>query len=271
MKSRTEYPRPQFVRKDWLCLNDIWDFRFGDQSDWQDIQVPFVFQSKSSGIGTDRMCDNVIYRRKVRIPEEWKGKKIRLHFGAVDYQCRVYVNGNMAGCHTGGNIGFSFDITKLLNWEEEELLVEVHDPCKDETIPRGKQSWMEQPESIWYTRTTGIWQSVWLEPLSEISIRDAKFTSDLDRGTVQIDYRLTASSMETALHIRVSMKGEQVADVIVQQVKAEGSLTLSLYENQIFRTANHDGGWWSFPGSGRTKSKPFPEVCCEGSASLRRC
>ena len=246
MKSRTEYPRPQFVRKDWLCLNDIWDFRFGDQADWQDIQVPFVFQSKSSGIGTDRMCDNVVYRRRVQIPGEWKGQRIRIHFGAVDYQCRVYVNGNMAGCHTGGNIGFSFDITGLLNWEEEEVLVEVHDPCTDETIPRGKQSWTEQPDSIWYTRSTGIWQPVWLEPLPQISIRDVKFTSDIDRGMVQMDYRLSESSMETALHIRVSMKGEQVADVIVQQVKAEGSLTLSLYENQIFRTANHDSGWcWS--------------------------
>ena len=160
MKSRTEYPRPQFVRKDWLCLNGTWDFRFEDQSDWQDIQVPFVFQSEKSGIGTNRMCDNVVYKRNVQIPKEWKGKRIRLHFGAVDYQCRVYINGKMAGRHTGGNIGFSFDITELLNWEEEELVVEVHDPCTDETIPRGKQYWMEQPDSIWYTRSTGIWQPV---------------------------------------------------------------------------------------------------------------
>ncbi|MCI8833877.1 MAG: glycoside hydrolase family 2 [Ruminococcus sp.] len=249
MKSRTEYPRPQFVRKDWLCLNGTWDFRFEDQSDWQDIQVPFVFQSEKSGIGTNRMCDNVVYKRNVQIPKEWKGKRIRLHFGAVDYQCRVYINGKMAGRHTGGNIGFSFDITELLNWEEEELVVEVHDPCTDETIPRGKQYWMEQPDSIWYTRSTGIWQPVWLEPLSEIFIRDVKFTPDIDRGTVQVDYRLSGldrTDRETTLRIAVSMKGEQAANVTVWQVKKEGSLTLSLYENRIFRTANHNGGWcWS--------------------------
>ncbi len=246
MISRTEYPRPQFIRKDWLCLNGTWDFRFEDEPDWQDIQVPFVFQCKKSGIGTNQMCDNVIYKKKIHVPEAWSGKKIRIHFGAVDYKCRVFVNGKMAGRHTGGSVGFSFDITDLLNWTEEELLVEVHDPCTDETIPRGKQYWMENPDSIWYTRSTGIWQPVWLEPVPESHIRDVKFTSDIDKGTVQIDYRLSKTTADTSLKIQVSMKGEPAADVTVGHVKPDGSLTLSLFENRIFRTANHDGGWcWS--------------------------
>lgn len=246
MISRMEYPRPQLVREKWMNLNGSWDFQFEEERSWRKIQVPYVFQCKRSGIGTNRMCDNVVYRRSFSVPKEWKDKRIRLHFGAVDYRCRVYMNGKLAGSHTGGNVGFSFDITELLNWKEEEILVEVQDPCTDETIPRGKQYWKEQPEAIWYTRSTGIWQTVWLEPLEKVSVCDLKFTSDIDRGTVEISYRLTGKPENTDMKLQVSMKGQTITEVTVNQVKNEGCLILGLYENQIFRTANHDGGWcWS--------------------------
>ena len=169
---RTEYPRPQLVRKDWFCLNGIWNFKFEDETDKREINVPFAFQSPLSGIGINKMCDDMLYERTVEIPKEWKNKKIILHFGAVDYRCRLYVNGSYVGKHTGGNTSFSFDITPYLTWEKEEIRLEVNDPCKDETIPRGKQFWQEEQQFIWYTRTSGIWQTVWMEPVDELYIKN---------------------------------------------------------------------------------------------------
>ena len=187
---RTEYPRPDFERKDWLCLNGTWDFRFGQEA-WQTIEVPFAYQTNLSGIHDNRLCDHITYRRTFTVPQGWEGKRIRMNFGAVDYEATVYINGQMVGSHIGGSLGFSFDITDELKGGEEEVVVEVYDPCLDETIPRGKQFWVEHSAGIWYTRTSGIWQSVWIEPVSALSFEYIRFTPDIDRGMVEIEYQLT--------------------------------------------------------------------------------
>lgn len=103
-----------------------------------------------------------------------------IHFGAVDYRCYVYVNEKYIGCHEGGYTSFSFDITEALTWDKEIITLRVEDPSYDETIPRGKQTWEEKPRVIWYTRTTGIWQTVWLEPVDESSIIQVKYTPNID-------------------------------------------------------------------------------------------
>ena len=138
---REEYPRPEFVRKEWMNLNGRWDFDYGDER--TEIEVPFVCQSKLSGIGKRIKEDRVAYERKFRVPEKWKDRLVHLRFGAVDYRCSVFINNRCVGHHTGGQTSFQFDITRYLNWEEESIRVEVVDPLQDESIPRGKQFWEE--------------------------------------------------------------------------------------------------------------------------------
>lgn len=148
---RKEYPRPQFVRREWQCLNGSWEFAFDDENraqadHWEldsfrpegRIEVPFCFESKLSGIGDTSIHDHVFYKRNFTVPEEWKGRRVLLHFEAVDYSCRVFVNEKLCTEHTGGNAGFCADITDYLRDGEQTLAVAVYDPAQDETIPPGK-------------------------------------------------------------------------------------------------------------------------------------
>lgn len=243
---RCEYPRPDFVREEWKNLNGTWDFRFeGEQ--WQEILVPFVFQSKLSGIGDNRMCDTVYYKKTIAVSSEWRGKRILLHFGAVDYECSVFVNGKPAGKHIGGNGAFSFDITDTLLWNGEELLeVKVYDPCKDETIPRGKQYWEESPESIWYTRSTGIWQTVWVEPVSEVYYSSIRFIPDIDKGRVEIQYELSKVNPDLSVEFYISFKGQEICKITQFAAEKNQIAIADVFQNKIFRTMNHHDGWcWS--------------------------
>lgn len=220
---RKEYPRPQFVRKDWLCLNGTWGFAFDDDDlaasgHWEkdafwpekEIEVPFCFESRLSGIGDTSMHDRIFYKRRFDVPEDWKGKRILLHFEAVDYQCRVFVNEKLCAEHTGGNAGFCADITDYLQQGEQTLAVAVYDPARDETIPRGKQFWKDINEGIWYTRTSGIWQSVWLEPVDKIRISRLKFTPDVDHDTVLLEAEFSDYAEEMYLEADISFQGEPV-------------------------------------------------------------
>ena len=185
---RKEYPRAQWVRKDWLNLNGTWDFCFDDENEYdlnsvcfdKKIEVPFAYQTPLSGIH-DTACHDVIwYKREFEVPSEWNGKNIILNFGAVDYRCDVYVNNYYVGSHEGGQTAFSFDITKYVNQEKETLVLRVEDPSYDEMIPRGKQTWEASARSIWYTRTSGIWQTVFIEPVDDSSIISVKYTPNID-------------------------------------------------------------------------------------------
>lgn len=256
MAARTEYPRPQLVREQWQTLNGEWQFEFDDDNagtaeKWfvpgkaltRRIEVPFAYQTKLSGIHDSSFHDWVWYKRTFKIAEAWKGKRVRLHFGAVDYRSWVYVNGQFVGMHEGGNVPFEFDITDELTWGEEHVAVRVEDPSTDETIPRGKQYWIEQPDSIWYTRTTGIWQSVWLESVDATHVAKVKFTPDLDRGDVIVELETEGRYAGTELEIAISFKGEPVATDRLNVTGRYTKRAYNLLDRQVFRTGFHHSGW----------------------------
>lgn len=182
---RTEYPRPQFVRREWQCLNGSWEFAFDDENraqadHWEldsfrpegRIEVPFCFESKLSGIGDTSIHDHVFYKRNFTVPEEWKGRRVLLHFEAVDYSCRVFVNEKLCTEHTGGNAGFCADITDYLRDGEQTLAVAVYDPAQDETIP-GENSSGRRKAPISGIRVPQVsgrvygW-SLWSRPISPV-------------------------------------------------------------------------------------------------------
>jgi beta-galactosidase/beta-glucuronidase len=188
---RPEYPRPQWVRDEWLNLNGEWEFEedpgiSGEAKGWVSVRrlagriiVPFAPESRLSGIGKTDFMRCVWYRRAFRLPEEWAGKTVLLHFGAVDYAATVWVNGKLAGRHRGGYSSFSFDITALLRAGENELVVRAIDDTRSAVQPSGKQS--DRPESYgcFYTRTTGIWQTVWLEAVPQAHLKPARLIPDM--------------------------------------------------------------------------------------------
>ena len=220
---RPEYPQPQFQRADWVNLNGGWEFEFDDANkgldqDWasgatkfsRKITVPFCFESRRSGIGDTSFHPWVWYRRSVTVPENWKGRRVLLHFGAVDYRATVWVNGRLAGRHEGGNTPFQFDITPLLKAGSNSLTVRAEDPPTDRYIPRGKQYWEPKSRSIFYTRTTGIWQTVWLEAAGDSYLRGVRITPGMD-GNVRFDARLARGAADLEFHAVVSAGGKPVA------------------------------------------------------------
>lgn len=242
---REEYPRPEFVRKEWMNLNGRWSFAYGNER--TEIEVPFVCQSELSGIGKRIKEDHVTYERKFRIPKEWKEREVLLHFGAVDYRCSVFINSRCVGHHTGGQTPFRFDITRYLNWEEEVIRVEVEDPLRDESIPRGKQFWEEESKFIWYTPSTGIWQTVWLEPVTKASLCWIHFTPDIDEGTVKIDYQLSGSSvLPCRVHMKIRLGEIEVFHGNMLCNTARNSLTVDVFRKKAMEGSFHfTGNYWS--------------------------
>ncbi len=181
-----EYPRPQLRRKDWLNLNGLWDYAIQSgesglpESFEGEILVPFPVESALSGVGRPVQKDKRLwYRRRFEIPRKWKGQRVLLNFCAVDWETTVWVNGSEVGVHRGGYDPFTFDITDFLTKSnEQEILLAVWDPADEGVQPRGKQ--VMNPRDIWYTAVTGIWQTVWLEPVSSAYIRALRVVPDLD-------------------------------------------------------------------------------------------
>lgn len=193
-----EYPRPHLVRDAWLNLNGLWDYAITSDAviapskyDGK-ILVPFPVESLLSGVNRRLFETNTLwYRRQVTIPESWRGQRVRLHFDAVDWQTRVLVNGRAVGQHRGGYDRFTFDITEQLRWDgAEEIVVEVVDPTEGDQ-PRGKQS--RKPEGIFYTPTSGIWRTVWLEPVAGVCIDRLKNTPDVDAQSLRL--RVSANTL----------------------------------------------------------------------------
>lgn len=202
-----EYPRPQMVRDNWQNLNGLWQYAILPATDNDapptkfdgNILVPFAIESALSGVGKSVGKDSVLwYKKTFRIPGNIKNKKILLHFGAVDWRSDVFVNGNKVGRHEGGYDPFTFDITNALKkGNEQSVTVRVWDPTDDGPQPRGKQ--VTHPEHIWYTSVTGIWQTVWLETVSDTYIDHFKEVPDVDHN---------------ALHLDVSLKNYQPGDML---------------------------------------------------------
>lgn len=228
---RTEYPRPQFVRSGWINLNGEWDFSFDSPLFDKKILVPFVYQSKKSGIGRTEGHDEVWYKRSI-VLDNTKTKKTLLHFGAVDYRCEVRVNGAPAGVHEGGHISFTMDISNQAKDGENEITVRVWDGTSDLEIPRGKQYWKDTSEGIFYTRSTGIWQTVWIEQVEPVYLRKVYITPDLDKTSVEFSYEIEGAD-NCVLSAAVSMKGAALVETSVKTTNRHGSFTVLIDQRTL--------------------------------------
>ncbi|MBU1338823.1 MAG: chitobiase/beta-hexosaminidase C-terminal domain-containing protein [Acidobacteria bacterium] len=224
-----EYPRPQMVRPDWLNLNGLWEFavtaKEAPQPEAFDrtILVPFPVESSLSGVSL-RIDENqsLWYRRALRIPARWRGQRILLHFGAVDWETTVFCDGRELGTHRGGYDGFSFDVTESVSdGKTHELIVRVWDPSDSGGQPVGKQR--KNPRGIFYTPSSGIWQTVWCEPVADIHIQDYKLSTDIESGVVTIETYVVGSTEN------LQIRGQALRDgLVVAEATAFVSASLSL-------------------------------------------
>ena len=230
---RSEYPRPQFVRRDWLCLNGEWQFEI-DQGDSglerglleRDLElsivVPFCPESELSGIGNRDYLNAVWYRRTVMIPEAWAGRRVLLHFQAVDYDTTVWVNGVEVGRHRGGFSPFHCDLSGAASpGETVTVVVRARDDHR-RPQPRGKQAQEFGPHRAIYLRTTGIWQSVWLEPVPDLALRRPRITPDLAAGAIRLEQPI--SNNRPGLRLRASLSDGR-GEVAVAECAADLDLT----------------------------------------------
>lgn len=212
-----EYPRPIMKRDAWANLNGLWQYAVTpigaaapDKPDGN-ILVPFCIESALSGVGKTLGADKELwYTRSFSVPSAWRGKNVLLHFGAVDWQADVWVNGIKVGSHRGGYTAFSFDITAALNSKGENTLqVRVVDGTDTGFQPRGKQ--VSKPKGIWYTAVSGIWQTVWLEPVPENHITRVLSTPDIDLHTLTVDVTASHPSARTITEVLVKDGSQIVA------------------------------------------------------------
>lgn len=253
---RTEYPRPQFVRRRWMNLNGKWRFAYDDKDNgirekWyqdktrynQTIEVPFVYQSALSGIREREFHDIVWYQRDFEV-ERTESQRVLLHFGAVDYEADIYINAHHVCHHIGGHTSFETDITDyLLPGGRQTVSVRVWDPARDESIPRGKQFWEEKPRGIWYTGSTGIWQTVWLEVVERQYIKELYLTPLYDEGKIKAEMELSASGGSLSLEYEISFRKEVIAAGKIEALTKKVSFAADLFQEHIFRMNYHGESW----------------------------
>jgi beta-galactosidase/beta-glucuronidase len=217
------YQRPQLTRAFWQSLNGPWQFSIDRNSGWtrpaqvnfdREIIVPFAPETEASGINDTGLYSRVWYRRRFASPRLGKGERLIIHFGAVDYTAKVWINGHFAGAHEGGYTPFSVDATDFLKRgkTEQEIVVRADDDPFDLCKPRGKQDWEEKAHSIWYPRTTGIWQPVWLEKVPPTHIAALRWSSSLERFEIGLTVSM---SDETAAGSRLNLKLEADGQTLV--------------------------------------------------------
>ena len=214
-----EYPRPQFKRAAWQNLNGLWDYAItGNQNKPPEtftgqILVPFPIESALSGVKRSLKPDETLwYHRTFSIPEDWEKERFLLHFGAADWACQVFLNGALVGSHQGGYDPFSFEITDWMQKGENTLLVSVTDPTDTQPNQRGKQ--VHEPGFIWYTASSGIWQTVWIEPVPQSYLEMVKITPDVDRSTIEITCKISSERPYLQVRCTVFDGDDQVAEEI---------------------------------------------------------
>lgn len=223
------YPRPQLERPDWTNLNGSWDFALDHEARWSSpdqvvwnatIVVPFTPETPASGIGDTGFYRAVWYRRSFDVPTLKSGARLILHFGAVDYSATVWIGGDLVVQHQGGYVPFKVDITDYVaGHESQTVVVRAEDDPHDLSKPRGKQDWRLDPHAIWYPRTTGIWQTVWLEQVPAASIGSIRWTSNLERWEIGLEAHLDGErSEELRLRVRLQSGTRLLADDTYQVV-----------------------------------------------------
>lgn len=210
-----EYPRPQLVRTEWLNLNGLWDYALAEKGSSYPsvydgkILVPYAIESSLSGV-QKRVGEHqeLWYRRTFSVPGEWKNKNVLLQFGAVDWKAEVWVNDIKVGTHKGGYTPFGFDITPFLRKGEQKLVLKVWDPTDKGYQPRGKQ--VNEPRGIWYTPVTGIWQTVWIEPVEEAYITHLKTVPNIDGGNITVEATIGGMGSSCIVQVDVLEGGKTI-------------------------------------------------------------
>ena len=213
-----EYPRPQLVRTNWLNLNGLWDYAVTIKTAPQPeayegrILVPYPIESALSGVMKQLHEDEQLwYHRQISIPPSWRGQRIKLHFGAVDWRCRVWINGQEVGRHQGGYDAFTFDITPALRWDGGENIVLGVEDATGADQPRGKQS--IKGEGIFYTSTSGIWQTVWLEPVPAPCIDGLKLIPDLKSRSLSVEVAVASIADDLTVEVTALDDDQEVGRV----------------------------------------------------------
>ena len=222
---RPEYPRPQFERQDWTNLNGEWTYTFdfgksGKENEYADskgfkdpIIVPFCPESPLSGVGHTDFISAMWYHRKLDIPQEWDGKRVMLNFGGVDYRAEIFVNGKSLFTHYGGSASFSVDISKAVDYgKANDLVVYVEDDVKSWQQPLGKQSRRLNAYECFYTRVTGIWQTVWMEALAPNALKSCKITPDLDGRQFVFEPEFYTIDGDSKLNVKIYDNGKIVSN-----------------------------------------------------------
>ncbi len=251
-KYRTEHPNPQFQRESWLNLNGLWKFAFdfgksGMERKWYldsedvlkkftlDINVPFCPESVLSGIEYKDFIPAVWYRKEIELSEKQLSGRTIIHFGAIDYECTVFVNGIKAGHHIGGYSSFSFDITEYVHVNKNVIVVYAVDDVRNKLQPRGKQSESFYSKGCDYTRTTGIWQTVWLEFVPEIYVKNIKYYPDIAERCFYADVQIRGKG---TLKISAIYNGKECGSVIKEVSGDDNKLCIPLNELHLWECGN---------------------------------
>lgn len=247
---RSEYPRPDFVRPDWLCLNGEWQFEIdnsnsGEERDYPNkdslsdkIILPFAPESELSGVGHKDFMSCVWYKKEIEIPQIWLDKRIIFHIGACDYHTKVWVCGKYVGEHFGGYTPFKFDITDYIQKGKAIITICAYDNTRDPNQPSGKQSHQFNSFGCFYTRTTGIWQTVWLEAVNPCYIESAKYYTDISTPSVTITAKLPSASLGAELVALAKYEGRECGRASVTVCGMTVTVTLPLSEKQIWEIGN---------------------------------
>lgn len=237
---RPEYPRPQFERSEWVNLNGQWSYTFDFARSGMDrelfrsegfdgqITVPFAPQSELSGVGFTDFIPEMWYQRSLEIPADWDGKRILLHFGAVDYIASIYIDGKIAGRHWGGSSSFTIDITRLVSaGKTHNMVIRVEDDERSGEYAKGKQCGRYASFGCEYTRTTGIWQTVWMEAVHKDGLKDVYVIPDLDQSRFVFRPEYHAVQQGQKLRIRILDNGKTVSEkTIPATAQSQAELTV---------------------------------------------